>query len=111
MKFIVAKCHSVRAIRVTKHPITKQIIRDYSLQNQVLENVFSAQYLGITVTDDLNWGQHISNVTSKATKTLGFLRRNLTLAPKETNVAAYKVLVRPQLVCSTYMEPPSRNKK
>ena len=32
-----------------------------------------------------------------ATKSLGFLRRNLTLAPKETKVAAYKSLVRPQL--------------
>ena len=32
-----------------------------------------------------------------ATKTLGFLRRNLSLAPKETKVAAYKVLVCPQL--------------
>ena len=33
----------------------------------------------------------------KATKTLGFLRRNLILAPKETKVAAYQALVRPQL--------------
>ena len=79
------------------HPIPKQIIHDYSLHNQVLENVSSVKYLGITVTDDLDWSQHINNVTSKATKTLGFLRRNLTLAPKETKVAVYKALVRPQL--------------
>ena len=32
-----------------------------------------------------------------ASKTLGFLCQNLTLAPKETKVAAYKALVRPQL--------------
>ena len=56
--------------------------------DQVFENVSFAKYLGITVTDDLDWGQPISNVTNKATKTLGFLRRNLTLAPKETKVAA-----------------------
>ena len=31
----------------------------------------------------------VNNVTSKATKTLGFLRRNLTIAPKGTGVAAY----------------------
>ena len=43
--------------------------------------------MAITVTDDLDWGQHINNV---ATKTLGFLRRNLTLTPKETKMAAYK---------------------
>ena len=55
--------------------------------------ITSVKYLGITVTDDLDWGQHINNVTSEATKTLGFLRRNLTLAPKETKVAVYKAFV------------------
>ena len=76
-------------------PLPKKIIHDYSLHNKVLENVPSAKYLGITITDDLDWGQHINNVTIKATKTLGFLRRNLTLAPKETKIAAYQALVRP----------------
>ena len=94
MKFNVAKCHSMR---VTKHPLPKQIVYDYSLHNQGLENVPSIKYFGIPITDDLDWGQHINNVTSKATKTLGFLRRNLTLAPKETKVAAYQALVRSQL--------------
>ena len=87
MKFDVAKYH---LMRVTKHPLSKQTIHDYYLQNQVWENVSFAEYLhvGITVTDDLDWGQHINNVTSKATKTLGFLHRNLILSPKETNAAA-----------------------
>ena len=74
-------------------PLPKQIIHDYSLHSQVLENVSSAKYLGITATDYFDWGQHMNNVTSIATKTLGFLRRNLTLAPKETKVTAYKALV------------------
>ena len=78
-------------------PLPKQIIHDYSLNNQVLETVSSAKYLRITATDDLDWGQHINSVTSKVTKILGFLCRNLTLAPKETKVAAYTALVHPQL--------------
>ena len=36
-------------------------------------------------------------VNFKATKTLGFLRRNLALAPRHTKEVAYKILVRPQL--------------
>ena len=36
IKFSVAKCHLVR---VTKHPLQKQSIHDYSLHNQVLENI------------------------------------------------------------------------
>lgn len=94
MKFNVAKCHSMR---VTKHLPQNQYIYDYVLHNQVLENVKSAKYLGVTISDDLDWGQHINNITSKATKTLGFLRRNLSLAPKETKAAAYRALIRPQL--------------
>ena len=45
----------------------------------------------------MDWGQHISKMSSKATKTLGFLRMNLTFAPKSTKEAACKTLVRPKL--------------
>ena len=38
----------------------------------------------------------INNITCKATRTLGFLRRNLTLAPKENKVDAYRALVHPK---------------
>ena len=43
------------------------------------------------------WGQHVSEISCKATKTMGFLRRNLALAPRHTKEVAYKTLVRPQL--------------
>ena len=62
-----------------------------------LENVQSAKYLGITITDNMDWGQHVSEISSKATKTLGFLRRNLAFAPRSTKEVAYKTLVRPKL--------------
>ena len=50
MKFNVARCHSMRVTRYQHH---KQIIFDYSLHNQFLENVHSANYLGITITDNI----------------------------------------------------------
>ena len=64
MKFNVAKCHSMR---VTRHYSHKQIIHDYTLHQQTLENVQSAKYLGITITENMDWGQHISDISSKAT--------------------------------------------
>ena len=94
MKFNVAKCHSMR---VTRHYSHKQIIHDYTLHQQTLENVQSAKYLGITITEKMDWGQHISGISSKATKTLGFLRRNLAFAPRSTKEVAYKTLVRSKL--------------
>ena len=45
----------------------------------------------------MDWGQHISEISSKATKTLDFLRRNLALAPQSTKEVAYKTLVLPKL--------------
>ena len=94
MKFNVAKCHSMR---VTWHQHHKQILFDYSLHNQTLEYVQSAKYLGITITDNMYWGQHVSEISSKATKTLGFLRRNLAFAPRSSKEVAYKTLVQPKL--------------
>ena len=73
----------------------KHILFDYSLHNQTVENVQSAKYLGITISDNMD--QHISENSPKANKTLGFLRRNLAFAPKSTKEVAYKTLVRPKL--------------
>ena len=89
-----SKCHS---ISVTRHQHHKQILFDYSLHNQTLQNVQSAKYLGIIITDNMDWGQNVSEISSKATKTLGFLHRNLAFAPRSTKEVAYKTLVRPKL--------------
>ena len=94
MKFNVSKCHSMR---VTRLHSSRHIDFNYTRHQQTLEQVQSAKYLGLTITDDLDWGQHISEITCKATKTLGFLRHNLALAPRHTKEVAYKTLVRPQL--------------
>ena len=51
----------------------------------------------MTISDNMDWGQHISEISSKATKTLGFLRRNLAFAPGSTKEVACKTLVRPKL--------------
>ena len=45
----------------------------------------------------MDWGQHISDISSKVTKTLGFPRRNLAFAPRSTKEVAYITLVRPKL--------------
>ena len=86
-----------------------QIIFDYSIHNQTLENVQLAKYLGITITDNMDWSQHVSEISSKATKTLGFLRRNLAFAPRSTKEVAYKTLVQPKLEYAAPIWSPHRN--
>ena len=77
-----------------RHLPENQIQFDYSfIHQQKLEPIQSAKYLGITFTDNLDWGQHISEISSKATKSMGFLQCNLALAPRHKKEVAYKTLV------------------
>ena len=62
-----------------------------------MENVESIKYLGVTITNDFKLNTHISNVCTKASRTLGFLRRNLYSCPPDVKEADYKGLVRPAL--------------
>ena len=72
----------------------KKIHASYTLEGTDLENVESIKYLRVTITSDLRWNTHVSNVCTKADRTLGFLRRNLYSCPQEVKEAAYKGLVR-----------------
>ena len=69
----------------------------YTLEGTVLENVDNIKYLGVTITNDLKWNMHISNICTKANRTLGFLRRTLFSCPQNVKEAAYKGMVRPIL--------------
>ena len=71
MAFNADKCFVIRAS--TKRKTTKQ---DYTIHNHILEFVEESKYLGVTISKDLTWNAHINNITNKANKTLGFIKRN-----------------------------------
>ena len=60
-------------------------------------DVDNIKYLGVTITNDLKWNTHISNICTKANRTLGFLRRTLFSCHQNVTEAAYKGMVRPIL--------------
>ena len=64
MKFHPDKCN---VLRVTNK--TKKTEANYHLQGHTLELVTSAKYLGLTITNKLQWDQHINIITAKANKT------------------------------------------
>ena len=70
---------------------------DYVLHGKTLASVNSAKYLGVTITHDLRWNSHIDNITSKANRTLAFLRRNLRISSTSLKTSAYNTLVCPTL--------------
>ena len=79
MRFQPVKCNMMQ---LTRKRIKKNHA-SYTLEGTDLENVESIKYLGVTITNDLRWNTHVSNVCTKANKTLGFLRRNLHSCPQE----------------------------
>ena len=83
-------------MQLTNKRINK-IEASYTLEGTVLENVDSIKYLGLTITNDLKRNTHITNICTKANRTLGFLKRNLFLCPQDVKEAAYKGLVCPVL--------------
>ena len=63
--------------------------KNYSLHGHTLEHVPSAKYLGV----DLKWESHITNISQKANKTIGFLKRNLNISNGNIKEKAYISLV------------------
>ena len=77
--------------------LTNKIQASNTLEGTVLESVENIKYLGVTITNDLNWNTHISNFCIKANRTLEFLRRTLFSCPQVVKEAAYKGMVHPVL--------------
>ena len=90
MEFNPGKCQ-VMHITVPRVPFQSQ----YTLSGQTLESVDSAKYLGVTIFQDLNWNKHINNITGKANRALGFIKRNVKTKNESVKELAYKTLVRP----------------
>ena len=77
MRFQPVKCNRMQLTRKR----IKKIHASYTLEGTDLENIERIKYLGATITNDLRWNSHVSNICTKANRTLRFLRRNLHSCP------------------------------
>jgi hypothetical protein len=101
MEFHPAKCN---VLRITKKKT--KIIHRYTLHSHILEEVSSAKYLGVTISDDMSWNHHIDSTIAKANSKLGFLKRNLKIKDRKLKEKAYIAIVRPSTeYCSTVWDP------
>ena len=75
---------------LTTHPV-----------QDVLQQTQNHSYLGVELTQDLKWKTHINNITSKANRQLGFIKRNLLSCLQDLKAKAYIMLVRPLLEYSS----------
>ena len=68
---------------------------------------YNIKYLGVTITNDLKWNTHISNICTKANRTTGYF-----LLPQkcERSILYYKGMVRPFLEYGSSVWDPHTDK-
>ncbi len=69
----------------------------YIQENSPLQQVDSVKYLGVVLTSDLTWSEHISNICSEVRKLIGLLYRHFHHCSPEVMLRLYRVFIRPHL--------------
>jgi Reverse transcriptase (RNA-dependent DNA polymerase)/Endonuclease-reverse transcriptase len=78
----------------------------YIISNQVLNKVSSYKYLGLNITENLNWNLHVNSLIAKANKILYVTKLSFSKASRPVKEAAYKAIVRPLLEYSSSVWDP-----
>ena len=101
MEFNPSKCVVIHITR-SRTPVPSQ----YLLHGQVLESVAGSKHLGVEISTNLSFNGHIQNITTSASRSLGFLKRNIRSKNPELREMAYKTLVRPLVEYSSSVWSP-----
>ena len=89
MQFNASKCTILSQNQKSTH--------FYTLDNEILRTVDHHPYLGVELSSDLKWTNHISKVIAKANSTLGLLKRNMKNCSEDCKRLAYCAMIRTQL--------------
>jgi len=69
----------------------------YSIHGKPLGVVQNYKYLGIMISSDLNWGDHVKFIASRASRLLGFIRRLVRCNDPQILINLFSTLCRPIL--------------
>ncbi len=92
MHFNPKKCNIMRVSNRRNQEDT-----NYKMLGTKLEQTNTCQYLGIHIQDNLKWSKQAQHAASKASRTLGFIKRNFHHASANIKEKLYHTLVRPHL--------------
>ena len=101
------KCAVMNFFKKKNHP--QDLI--YNLRGVPLDVVESVKYLGVTLTNNLSWGPHISKICGKANQKMGFIRHIVGKSDEKVKERCYFALVRPHLeyACSIWDPADTKN--
>ena len=89
LQFNLSKCKLLRIYRALKFAY------DYKMENSVLETVTEFNDLGVLVSSDLTWNNHIAHKISRANSLLGFIKRAIGFkASKKAKRTLYLSFIR-----------------
>ena len=106
MQFNPSKCNIICISNKQRPPQ-----RTYSFCGSKLEQLDSVSYNGITVNSKLKCSEHISSISSKASRSLGLIKKNLWNCPRKVLETAYISIVRPKLEYASASWDPHCKKK
>ena len=104
LKFNTSKCRQMFISRKRVHSIAPP---SFTIDGSPLIEVMEYKYLGVTLTSDMTWSSHISNVCIKSRKLVGLLyRRFYRNSSSHTLLKLYKSFIRPHLEYSSIVWSP-----
>ena len=105
MEFNPSKCVVIHVTRA-KTPVPSK----YLLHGQILESVGGSKYLGVEISSNLTFNNHIQKICTSANRSLGFIKRNIRTKSPAIREMAYKTLVRPLVEYSSSVWSPNTDK-
>ena len=102
LNFNVTKCALLRF-----SPSCPSIAFNYTIDNSIIPAQVNHRDLGITMTNDLSWKEHMKSILCRAYKTLNLIRRSFSRGHSpQTKKSLYLSLIRSQLTyCSQIWRP------
>ena len=80
--------------------LTKRTNAVYTLESTVLLNVDKIKYVGVTITEDMRWNTHVSNICSKANRTLDYLRYRRLSKVQDLHSCLQELISKDWSICS-----------
>ena len=92
MEFNAKKCEVIHFSRTQQN--NSHI---YNINGKPLAEQSVIKYLGVSISNNLDWSVHVQNSIQKATDLLAMLQRQLKYCTWKTKLTLYKTIVRPTL--------------
>ena len=98
LKFNALKCKQMLIHKPRQNPTpTPRFLENEESRPTQLQTTTEERDLGVTIDNHLNFRKHISNITAKARRNMGIIRRTIDNLDKETFLPLYTALVRSHL--------------